>query len=122
MQPIEFKCKQTVDWRFAWQYDDNQLQALVLSLEITEHWFDLFDARCILAETRLTGNGHASVIAYSLQLLREIAQCGLVARALQSKACNRPDAYLDARVKLLATHVPHTLVGQYGHFCLSNRS
>jgi hypothetical protein len=109
----------TVNRRFAWKYDHNQLQALVLSLQISEHWLDLLDAGCIFTKTRLPSYGHASVVAYALQLLSEGAQGSFVTRTLQGKTRYRPHAYLNARVKLLATHVPNALVGQNCQFCLS---
>lgn len=64
----------TIDGCLARQYDDNQLQTLILLLEVFEHWLDLLDADGVLAEAWLANNWHAGVVADTLHLLREVAK------------------------------------------------
>lgn len=58
------------------------------------------------------------IIGNSLQLLREIAQVILAHVLLLCEAGNCPDFHFDASVKLLAAHVPYTLIGQGCRLCL----
>jgi hypothetical protein len=60
----------------------------------------------------LANDGHASVIAYFLQLLREVAQGIFTHCTLGCKAGNGPHSDLYSSEELLASHVPHTLVWQ----------
>ena len=108
----------TIDGCLARQYDDNQLQTLILLLEVFEHWLDLLDAVGVLAEARLAHDRHAGVVADALQLLGEVAQGRLVAGALLRETSDRPHLYFDARVELFAAHVPHALIRQHGYFGL----
>ena len=60
-----------VDGCFARQDDHDELQAVVGALEESKHRLDLFDARGVFAKTGLTNDGHARIVGYPLQLLRE---------------------------------------------------
>jgi hypothetical protein len=63
----------TIDGCLARQYDDNQLQTLILLFEVFEHWLDLFDADGVFAKAWLANNWHAGIVADPLHLLREVA-------------------------------------------------
>ena len=51
----------TIDRCLARQYDDYQLKPGVSVLEIAEHWLHLVRISCILTETRLAHDRHASI-------------------------------------------------------------
>ena len=56
----------SVDRCLARKNDHNQLQTIVSRFEKFKHRFHLFNTRGILAEARLTNNGHASIVRYTL--------------------------------------------------------
>ena len=66
----------------------------------------------VLAEYGASPDGHARVLAYPLQVLDERPQVLVAAGALVGEAGDGPHLDVDARVELLAPHVPHTLVGR----------
>lgn len=106
----------TINGSFSGQNDNDELKTMKLGLQISEHGLHLFHPRRVLAKTRLAHNRHASVVGYTLKLLGEIPKRLLVAVALLGETSNRPDFDLDTSVKLFASHVPHALIGQHGHF------
>lgn len=61
----------TVDWCFARQDDNNQLQTNVGHLEVFEHGLHTVGALGIFTKTRLALNGHPSILGDLSKLVRE---------------------------------------------------
>lgn len=132
----------SVDRCFARKNDHNQLQTIVGRFEKFKHRFHLFNTCGILAEARLTNNGHASIVRYTLKLLsegsktiqrqrtalsgrsmNELPERSFVAVSLRSKTCDSPCTNFDTCVKLFSSHIPYTLIGCNDNFRLkSNES
>ena len=72
-----------------------------------EHGFDLVRAVGVLAEAWLSDDGHAGVVGDFLQGLGEVPQRVLPDCPLRGKTGDGPLTDLNAREKLLASHVPH---------------
>jgi hypothetical protein len=73
-QPAKCNHPLTINRGLSRQDDDDELQPLVGVLEVAEHGLHLVGARGVLAETRLTHDGHARIVGDALKILREVSE------------------------------------------------
>ena len=103
----------TINRRFARQNDEHELNGRIFLFQVAKYLLHLLYVVGVFAKARLIHVRHAGVGAYALQLLGEIAQRRLVADSGWRETSNGPCVYADARMKLLASHVPHAQMRQH---------